>query len=114
MDSDCLKDSQIKHRGKKDRKKKSRQHGVGGGGEKTASWEVEEVLHTRTSGIAKSRSAQNHRAKDLAPPAGSASCVRVPGHFRRRTSVKNEAHQTSIPLISSRLLVRAQLNVSYF
>lgn len=47
------------------------------------SWEVEEDLYTRASGMVKSRSTQNHRAKDLAPPPGSVSSVSVPGHFRR-------------------------------
>lgn len=71
MDSDCH------------RLTKKKQHEVEGGGEKTASWEVEEVLYTRASGMMKSRSIQDHRAKDLAPPAGSVSSVSVPGHFRR-------------------------------
>lgn len=62
---------------------KKKQHKVEGGGEKTASWEVEEVLYTRASGMVKSRSIQIHRATDLAPPAGSVSSVSVSGHFRR-------------------------------
>lgn len=33
--------------------------------------------------MVRSRSIQNHRAKDLPPPPGSVSSVSLPGHFRR-------------------------------
>lgn len=92
------------------KKKQSQQHRVEGGGEKTASWEVEEVLYTRASGMVKSRSIQNHRAKDLAPPSGSVSSVSVPGHFRRPHDKCQKFH---LGFFSYRLLFRAQFNVSY-
>lgn len=59
--------------------------------------EVEEVLYTRASGMAKSRRLQNHRAKDPAPAAGSVSSISRPGHFRRPQKI-NAAHLTTIPL----------------
>lgn len=56
--------------------------------------EVMEVLYTWTSGMVRSRSIQNHRAKDLPPPPGSVSSVSLTGHFRR---LHDERQKCSAP-----------------
>lgn len=95
-------------------RKQSQQHEVeGGGGDKITSWEVEEVLYTRASGMVKSRSKQNHRVKDLASPPGSVS-LQLAWQFTSGDCMRIIKSVTQFPLwFSYWLLIQAQFAVNY-